>query len=87
MCVLWVWCGYRVRTVHLRHCWHCSRGSCSQKLGLQEWIARGDVETLKFIRSGGLDNVAKGDIEKLTGDKPRRFGDFVKDSIKPMVNM
>jgi hypothetical protein len=70
-------------------CWCCccSRGLCLQKLGLQEWIAKGDVETLKFIRSGGLDDIDKGDIEKITGDKPRRFGDFVKDSIKPMVNM
>lgn len=56
-------------------------------MGLAEWIAKGDVETLKFIRSGGLDKVDKGDIEKITGDKPRRFGDFVKESIRPMVNM
>ena len=58
-----------------------------QKLGLEEWIAKGDVETLKFIREGGLDDVGAGDVEAITGSKPRRFGEFVKDNLKPMVNV
>eukprot|EP00038_Savillea_parva_P008085 m.174599 g.174599 ORF g.174599 m.174599 type:complete len:314 (-) comp13855_c0_seq1:290-1231(-) len=58
-----------------------------QKLGLEEWVAKGDVETLKFIREGGLDDLGEGDVEYLIERKPRRFGDFVKESIKPMVAM
>jgi hypothetical protein len=57
-----------------------------QKLGLEDWIALGDVETLKFIREGGLEGLGDGDVQALTQGPPRRFGDFVKDSIKPMVS-
>ena len=69
-------------------CVHClTTTRPPQKLGLEEWVAKGDVETLKFIREGGLDDLGEGDVEYLIERKPRRFGDFVKESIKPMVAM
>ena len=54
-------------------------------LGLQNWLAEGNVQMLKYIREGGLDGVDKGDFEKLTGSKPAKFGDFVKSYLKPMI--
>lgn len=55
------------------------------RLGLQPWIAKGNVETLRFIRNGGMEETPTGDLEAITGDKPMRFGEFVKVYIKPMV--
>jgi len=54
-------------------------------LGLQEWIAVGNVEMLKFIREGGMTKYGAGDFEALTGEKPMRFGAFVKDFLRPML--
>jgi len=56
-----------------------------QRLGLQPWIAEANVETLAFIRKGGLADVPVGDLEAITGDKATKFGDFVRIYIKPMV--
>jgi len=54
-------------------------------LGLQKWLAEGNVEMLRYIREGGLDDIEKGDFEKITGSKPAKFGDFVKTYLKPMI--
>ena len=56
-----------------------------QALGLQTWIANGNVEMLKFIREGGLKGYDKGDFEKLTGQQPIKFRNFVKNDLKPML--
>lgn len=55
-------------------------------LGLQEWIAEGNVEMLRFIREGGMDKYDRGDFQGITGDKPSRFQDFVRDYLKPMLD-
>lgn len=54
-------------------------------LGLQRWIAEGNVEQLKWIREGNCDGYEKGDYKKITGLDHVRFGEFVKDFLKPML--
>lgn len=54
-------------------------------LGLQPWIAEGNVEMIKFIREGGMDSYPRGDFQEITGEKPSRFQDFVRDYLKPML--
>jgi len=54
-------------------------------VGLQPWIAKGNVDMLAFIRGGNLDAVDKGDFTKLTGAKPRKFADFVSVDLKPLL--
>eukprot|EP00042_Codosiga_hollandica_P040841 m.357095 g.357095 ORF g.357095 m.357095 type:complete len:310 (-) comp55965_c0_seq1:296-1225(-) len=58
-----------------------------QQLGLQPWIAEGLVELLQFMRAGVFDFPPTGDIEAITGAPATRFGDFVRDNIKPMLSM
>lgn len=56
-----------------------------QVLGLQPWIAEGNVETLRWHRNGNGLDYPTGDIKALTGDDATKFGDFVRDYIKPML--
>lgn len=55
------------------------------KLGLQEWIAEGNVETLKFFREGGGRGMSTGDFTAITGQTQYKFATFVKEYIRPMV--
>ena len=56
-----------------------------EQLGLQPWIANGNVEVLTWLRSGVLAGTDTGDIQKITGAPATRFGDFVRDNLKPML--
>lgn len=56
-----------------------------EALGLQKWLAQGNVEMLAFIRTGGMKKYGAGDFKTLTGQNPTRFGDFVKDYLRPML--
>jgi len=56
-----------------------------EQLGLQPWIARGNVEQIKWLREGGADGEPLGDIQAITGAPATRFGDFVRDNLKPML--
>ena len=56
-----------------------------EALGLQSWLAKGNVEMLKFSRIDGFKKYGAGDFKALTGSNPKRFGDFVKESLKPLL--
>ena len=55
-------------------------------LGLADWIAEGNVETIAWLRGGNGTGLGAGDYERITGSKPARFGDFVKSSLRPLIN-
>jgi len=54
-------------------------------LGLQEWIAVGNIEMIKFVRNGGAKDLSDGDFKAITGSDPISFGQFVKENLKPML--
>lgn len=55
-------------------------------IGVQSWIAEGNIELVKFSREGGNDKYGPGDLQALTGNAPMKFGTFVKEFIKPLIN-
>lgn len=55
-----------------------------EALGLQPWIAKGNVEMLRWFREGNGQDV-KNDYEEITGSAPTRFGTFIKECIKPLL--
>jgi len=56
-----------------------------EALGLQKWLAAGNVEMLAFAKKGGFKKYGAGDFKALTGQNPKRFGEFVKEHLKPML--
>lgn len=57
-----------------------------EALSIQPWIAAGNVEMIKFCREGNTEKYGAGDFHTLTGVAPNRFGTFVKDSLRPLLN-
>eukprot|EP00040_Diaphanoeca_grandis_P018459 m.97115 g.97115 ORF g.97115 m.97115 type:complete len:311 (-) comp26947_c3_seq2:108-1040(-) len=55
-------------------------------LGLQEWIALGNIEMIKFVREGGAESLSDGDYKSITGESPSSFAQFVRENLKPMLN-
>jgi len=55
-----------------------------EALGLQPWIAAGNVETIRWFREGNGQDIPS-DILAITGDHPTKFGDFVRVYLKPLL--
>jgi len=55
-----------------------------EALGLIPWIAKGNVEMLQWYREGNGLSITS-DIPTILGRKPTKFGDFVAQYLKPML--
>ena len=54
-------------------------------LGLQPWIAEGNVEMLHWFRNGNGQDI-ESDVPKIIGEDSTKFAFFVKNCFKPMLN-
>lgn len=55
-----------------------------EALGLAPWIAAGNVEMLRWFREGRGQDIAS-DYTAITGSPPTKFGEFVKNHLKPLL--
>eukprot|EP00049_Salpingoeca_infusionum_P022323 m.6095 g.6095 ORF g.6095 m.6095 type:complete len:310 (+) comp5126_c0_seq2:207-1136(+) len=54
-------------------------------LGMSSWATNNAVAMYRWFREGhGI--VESNDIETITGSKPRKFGKFVAETLKPLLN-